>query len=174
VNEIRLPNGFRFEKLSREHPRRGFACGEAAVDAWLATKALQHQAKRLSITKVLLDLSGAVAGFYTLATGQIDFNELPVEMSKHLPRRMLPVAVLAWLGVDLRQSGQGLGRTLLASALRDCWEAGKTFPFVAIILDCLNDSTKEFYLKWDFAELPGNPFRLYLSATHLDAMMRGD
>ena len=171
---VRLPDGFRLERLGREHHRRGFDCGESAVNAWLTTKALQHQAKHLSATKVLLDGADAIAGYYTLATGQVDFNDLPVEAVKHLPRRVLPVATLAWLGVAKQRQGQGLGRTLLAQALRDCWEAGNTFPFFAVILDCLNDASKKFYRQWDFAELPGHPFRLYLSAKLLDAMMRDE
>jgi GNAT superfamily N-acetyltransferase len=174
VNDVRLPEGFRLERLRREHPRRGFHCGEAMVDAWLATKALQHQGKHLSVTKVLLDATGAIAGYYTLATGQVDFSDLPVEVSKHLPRRVLPIATLAWLGVDGRHRGQGLGSLLLAQALRDCWEAGNTFPFVAVILDCINESAKRFYRQWHFAELPGHPFRLFLSAKHLDAMMQNE
>ena len=169
---VQFPEGFRVERLKREHPRKAFRCGEAPVDDWLAAKALQHQSKHLSVTKVLIDDAGAIAGYYTLATGQIDFGELPAEMSKRLPRRVLPVAVLAWLAVDSRRRGTGLGRLLLAQALRDCWEADKTFPFVAVILDCLNESAKAFYQHWDFAELPGHPFRLFLSAKHLDAMMQ--
>jgi hypothetical protein len=61
---------------------------------------MQHQDKRLSATKVLLDQQTAVAGFYTLATGQVDFGDLPADLAKKLPRRALPVAVLAWLGVS--------------------------------------------------------------------------
>lgn len=135
-------------------------------------KALQHQVKHLSATKILLDDADVISGYYTLATGQIDFSDLPAEVAKNLPRRVLPAAVLAWLGVELNRQSQELGRMLLAQALRDCWEAGKTFPFVAVVLDCLNGSAKRFYQHYDFAELPGHPFRLYLSAKHLEAMMR--
>lgn len=41
-----------------------------------------------------------------------------------------------------------------------------------MILDCLNETAKEFYRRWDFQELPGHPFRLFLSSTQLEAMMR--
>jgi GNAT superfamily N-acetyltransferase len=174
VNDIRFPEGFPLEPVRREHARREFHCGEDRVDDWLATKALQHQQKRLSATKVLLDPVGAVAGFYTLATGQADFGDLPAEMAKSLPRRMLPVAVLAWLGVAAAYQGHGLGRLLLARALRDCWEAGRTFAFIAVVLDCLGDAAKRFYRQWDFEELPGHPYRLFLSAARLDALMSGD
>ena len=60
---------------------------------------------------------------------------------------------------------------LFAQALVDCYEAGQTFAFVAVILDCVSDRAKAFYQRWDFAELPGNPYRLYLSAKTLSAMM---
>jgi GNAT superfamily N-acetyltransferase len=157
--------------LAKAHPRKAFASGQADVDNWLATKALQHQEKRLSVAKALLDGSGAIAGYYTLATGQVDFGDLPVEVAKKLPRRMLPVAVLAWLGVHKDHHGRGLGRLLLAQALRDCHEAGKTFAFIAVLLDCIDDTAKAFYEHFDFAELPGHPYRLYLTAAQLDAMM---
>ncbi|HZT83227.1 MAG TPA: GNAT family N-acetyltransferase [Gemmataceae bacterium] len=172
MSGVRFPDGFHLEPLRRDHPRRRFHCGEERVDDWLAAKALQHQEKHLSVTKALLDEAGEIAGYYTLATGQVDFGDLPVEVTKRLPRRLLPVAVLAWLGVSKDHQGRGLGRLLLAQALRDCWEAGRTFAFVAVILDCLNDEAKRFYQKWDFEELPGHPYRLFLSAKRLEEMMK--
>jgi GNAT superfamily N-acetyltransferase len=101
----------------------------------------------------------------------VDLGDLPLEITKRLPRRMLPVAVLAWLGVDRGHQGRGLGRILLAQALRDCYEAGKTFAFVAVILDCLDDPAKAFYQQFDFREVPGHRYRLYVSVQQLQAMM---
>ncbi len=164
MNGVRLPDGLHLEPLRREHPRKGFHCGQEQVDDWLATKALQSQDKHLTATKVLMDEEGAIAGYYTLATGQVSFADLPAEITKGLPRRVLPVAVLAWLGVAEERHGEGLGRLLLALALRDCYEAGRTFAFVAVILDCVDDAAKAFYSRWDFRELPGQPYRLFLSA----------
>jgi GNAT superfamily N-acetyltransferase len=76
------------------------------------------------------------------------------------------------MGVDQRHQQRGLGSRLLAQALRDCWEASQAFPFVAVVLDCVSDSAKSFYHRWDFAELPGHPYRLYLSAKTLEAMVQ--
>jgi len=94
-------------------------------------------------------------------------------LAQRLPRRALPVAILAWLGVSKEHQGQGLGTRLLAQSLRDCYEAGKTFSFVAVLLDCVNDAAKAFYQRWDFGPLPGHPYRLFLSAKRLAAMMEG-
>lgn len=166
-----MPSGFRLEGLVKAHPRKAFSSGQADVDNWLKTQALQHQGKHLSVTKALLDDAGAIAGYYTLATGQVDFGDLPPDLSARLPKRQLPVAMLAWLGVAQSRQGQGLGKLLLAQALRDCHDAGRTFAFIAVILDCVSEAAKNFYQRYDFKELPGHPFRLFLSADRLEAMM---
>lgn len=164
--------GSGLEKLARGHNRRTFRSGQSAVDDWLKTKALQHQEKHLSVTKVLLDQAGSILGHYTLATGEVDFSDLPAEVAKKLPKRRLPLAVLAWLGVDERHQGQGLGKRLLIQALTDCHNAGQTFAVVAVILDCIDDTAKAFYQQFQFAEMPGHPYRLYLTAQQLDLMLR--
>ena len=171
MKTFRLPDGAWIEPLRRSHPRQEFSCGEPHVDDWLQTKALQQQDKRLSVTRVFLDVEGKIVGFYTLATGQVDFGDLPPELVKRLPRRALPVAVLAWLGVEQDHRGQGWGRLLLARALRDCYESGQTFAFVAVILDCIDDAARSFYKKWDFQALPGHKNRLFLTWKQLQAMM---
>jgi len=157
--------------LTRNHPRKAFRSGQAQVDDWLWTKALQQQEKHLSVTTVLLDSAGRIVGYYTIAPGQVEYGDFPAELVKKLPKRPLPVAVVAWLGVSEQHRGRGLGTRLLAHGLRDCYEAGHIFPFVAVIVDCLDDAAKRFFEKFDFQEVPGNPYRLFLSVQRLEAMM---
>ncbi len=166
-----FPDGYRLANLQKSHPRKRFDCGQEQVNHWLRTQALQHQEKRLSVTRVLLDSQNRIAGFYTLATGQVDFSDLPAELAKPLPRRALPVAVLVWLGVDQAYQGQKLGERLLAQALRDCYLAGQTFAFIAVILDCVDDRAKAFYEKWNFSTLPGHPYKLFLNSQTLATMI---
>lgn len=172
MSDLGFPAGYRLEPLRRDHPKKGFHSGHPLVDDWLAAKALSSQTKHLSVTKVLVDEGGTIVGYYTLAPAQLEFSELPPEIARRLPHRLLPAAVLAWLGVNSAQQGRGLGGHLLSQALRDCWEGAKIFPFVAVILDCINEDAKAFYEKYGFTELPGRPYRLYLSSQRLDAMMR--
>lgn len=173
MSAVRFPPGYRIEPLRRYHPRSGFHSGQAQVDDWLANKALQNQDKHLSATKVLIDPVGTIAGFYTLATAQVDFADLPPELFRRLPRRNLPVAVLAWLGIRDTDQDAGHGRRLLAQALKDSYDAGQTFPFVAVILDCIDDRALSFYRRWDFRPLPGHHYRLFLSWSQLQAMTTG-
>ena len=95
-----------------------------------------------------------------------------MDLVKKLPRREHPVAVLAWLGVDLGFQRRGLGERLLALALRECFDASATFPFVGVVLDCLDESTRAFYARWDFREIPAHPMRLFLSAATLSRMIK--
>ena len=171
MNGVRFPADFRLERLQKSHPRKAFCSGQLEVDDWLTTKALQHQDKHLSVSKLLMNGAGVIVGYYTLATGQVDFGDLPTEVAKKLPKRMLPVAILAWLGVAEDCHGKGLGRLLLAQALRDCYAAGQSFPFIAVILDCIDDKARAFYQRFDFTEMPGHPYRLYLTAAQLEAMI---
>lgn len=164
---VHFPQGYRLEGLERGQARSAFTSGHALVDRWLKEQALQSQEKRLSSTRILLDSRDAIAGYFTLSTGQVDFGELPPEVAKKLPKRALPIALVAWLGVATRLQGQGFGTMLLAQALNDCFEAGKTFPFIAVVLDCVDEPAKQFYSRWDFRELPGRPMRLFLSASEL-------
>lgn len=173
MNAVRVPAGYRLEPLRRTHPRSAFCSGQTQVDDWLATKAPQNLGEHLPATKALIAAHDDIAGFYTLATAQVDFADLPAELIRHLPRRDLPGAILAWLGVNARHRGKGLGRRVRARALADCHLASRTFPVVAVVLDCIDEPAKAFYRHWDFRELPGYRQRLYLSGNQLDAMMEG-
>ena len=171
MDGVQFPPGWRIEILAKTHNRRAFGSRQPKVDQWLKRSALQSQNKHLTTTKVLLDKADSIVGFYTLATAQVDFSDLPADETKKLPRRQLPVAVLAWLGIDESSQGKGIGKRLLATALRDCFEASGTFAFVAVILDCVDKASKRFYEQFDFEELPGYPMRLFLSFKSLEDMM---
>lgn len=168
-----FPEGWSVEVLNKSHNRRAFQTGQAEVDEWLKKSAFQSQKKHLSTTKVLLDDGGRIVGYYTLATSQVDFSDLPTDLAKKLPRRSLPIGVLAWLGVDQSFQGRGIGSRLLATSLSDCYEASQTFAFIAVVLDCINAEAKSFYQQFDFQELPGYPMRLYLSFRQLKAIANG-
>ncbi|MFH2008639.1 MAG: N-acetyltransferase [bacterium] len=171
MTTVRFPDGFHLEQLEKKHRRATLRCGEEAVDRWLKTQARQAQDKRLSVTRVLLDAVDTIAGYYTLALGQVHFDELPHEHARRLPQTLLPIITLAWLGGEQRYQGLGLGTRLLAQALTDCHASGQVVPFVAVILDCLGPAAKSFYQRYDFKELPGHPMRLMLPWSLLDAMM---
>jgi GNAT superfamily N-acetyltransferase len=171
VKEIRWPDGFFIEQLNKRHKRTAFCSGLDIVDEWLRKRARQAQEKRLSVTKLLLKKPNIIAGYFTLAIGQVNFDELPHEMARKLPRTLLPIVTLAWLGVDRRYRGKRFGERILAQALADCYHTGQILPFVAVLLDCATVSAKAFYQRYDFDELPGHPMKLMLPWKLLKRMM---
>ncbi|MEA1950879.1 MAG: GNAT family N-acetyltransferase [Planctomycetota bacterium] len=168
---VRFPDGYTLEKLGKAHQRTRFDCGTEEVNTWLRINARQSQQKHLSVTRVLITPGNSIAGYYTLAIGQVNMDALPHKYARNLPRTMLPIITLAWLGVDKDHQGSGLGKRLLASALQDCFHTGKKIPSVAVLLDCLNKKVKEFYQHFDFQEMPGYPMKLVLPWKLLEEMM---
>ncbi len=172
MTSVRWPEGFSIERLEKCHKRTAFHSGVDVVDEWLKKRARQAQNKRMSVTRVLLEEPGVIAGFYTLAMGQVNFDELPREMARKLPGTLLPIVTLAWLGVDEQYQGRGFGKRLLAQALSDCHATGRLMPFVAVLLDCATPRARTFYQRYDFEELPGHPMTLILPWKLLDGMMK--
>lgn len=168
---VAFPTGWRIEAIRKEHPRVAFDCGDAAVNDWLRNKARQSHQKNLSNTRVLLDDKGAIAGFYTLALGHVQLDQLPHELARQLPRQLVPVIVLGWLGVSKAHQGRKLGDSLTAHALLQCYEVSKQLGIVAVIIDCLTMEAKAFFGRFDFAEVPGHTMKLMLSKAQLDAMV---
>ncbi|MDY0361442.1 MAG: GNAT family N-acetyltransferase [Desulforegulaceae bacterium] len=171
MKPIQWPNGFTIEQLEKRHKRSVFCSGLDLVDNWLKKKARQAQGKKLSVTRVLLNEHDTIVGFYTLAMGQVNFDELPHEMIRKLPGTLLPIVNLAWLGVEINYQGKGFGERLLAQALADCHHTGQLMPFVAVLLDCATEKAKSFYQRYDFQELPGHPMKLMLPWNLLHSMM---
>lgn len=171
MKDVRWPAGFAVSPLDERHNRSRFKSGVEVVDTWLRKSARQAQDKRLSVTRVLIESPKTIAGYYTLAMGQVNFDELPHDLAKKLPSTLLPILTLAWLGLDERYQGRGLGARLLARALADCHQTGQIMSFVAVLLDCIHPDAKAFYQRYDFVELPGHPMTPMLPWKLLDAMM---
>ena len=171
MSSVQWSENFAIEQLEKRHKRKDFSSGVEAVDDWLKKSARQAQSKQLSITRVLLKKPDTIAGYYTLAMGQVSFDELPHQIARKLPKTLVPIITLAWLGIEKNYQGKSFGERLLAQALSDCHQTGQIMPFVAVILDCININAKGFYQRYDFDELPGHPMKLMLPWQLLDSMM---
>ena len=73
-----LPN-WHEEPVAKRHNRKGFDCGQADLNTFLAKHARQAHESSASKTYVAIDDAGSVTvlGFYTLSPAQVDFNLVP-------------------------------------------------------------------------------------------------
>ena len=169
---VKFPEGLSLVTLEKTHNRKPFDSTEPMVNEWLQKRAKQSQQKSLSRTKVLIDQENNVVGYYTLVIGQINFDDLPNEINKKLPKTNIPAMKLAWLGVDKSYQGKSLGKRLVASALLDCYHIGVLAPFCAVLIDCLHSEAKQFYQHFSFIEVPGHNLKLALSWKDLERIYK--
>lgn len=151
------------EPLARRHDRTVFSSGVAELDQYLARRAGQDTRRR--IARVFVCTAGGgdgVLGYYTLSALSVDLASLPDRLSRRLPRHPVPCALIGRLAVDRSRQGQGLGRMLLADAVKRAIAIGDSMAIHAMIVDAENEGAKAFYEKFGFIPLPGNAMRLFL------------
>ncbi|MDE0148181.1 MAG: GNAT family N-acetyltransferase [Rhodospirillaceae bacterium] len=149
--------------LERRHDRTAFSCGLLELDRYLARQAGQDLRRR--IARVFVCTSGdadVVLGFYTLSAVSVDLSSLPEELSRKLPRHPVPCALVGRLAVDRSAQGQGLGRMLLADAMKRVVAVGETAAMHALVVDAANDDAKRFYEGFGFVPLTDGRMRLFL------------
>ena len=158
-------------RLHERHDLSGFDCGVASLNRWLGTFALSDQAGHTSVSYVA-GRSGRVLGFYTLAPHSVDPADAGGRLSAGLPRRPIPVLLLARLAVDRSQQGRGLGADLLRDALRRCAGAADEIGGRAVVVHAKDEAAAAFYRRFGFVPLAENPQHLCVLMKDLRASIR--
>ena len=80
--------------------------------------------------------------------------------------QILVVPLIGRLAVDRSAHGRGLGRMLLADAVKRTVAAGESVAMHALIVDAANEDAKRFYERFGFLPLTDDPMRLFLPLGH--------
>ena len=114
-----LPGALVIEPLGKRHDRSAYSCGVAVLDRYLKQQAGQDVRRRVARVFVCTaDGSNIVLGFYTLSALSLDLSSLPESLARKLPRHPIPAALIGRLAVDRSSLERGLGRMLLADAVK--------------------------------------------------------
>ncbi len=167
------------ELLTAQHDRSGFDCGSFAQTAWLRERglfAMGQDTARVYVTCPTGEVR--VVGYYALTVGSVDPQTAPGRMTKGAGRYPLPVIILARLGVDVTVQGRGVGRSLVADALRRVSQAAHVVGVRALLIYAQNAEARAFYEALaEFEPAPSDPLHLFLSLKDirraLDAASRG-
>ena len=92
----------------------------------------------------------AIAGYYTLAVGQVSYEDSPERLTKGLARHPVPIMLLARLAVDRRWQGQGVGKALLRDAMQRTLQAADIAGIRSFAVHAKNEEAKRFYRHFDF------------------------
>jgi GNAT superfamily N-acetyltransferase len=152
------------------HDRSTFESGVAQVDNFFRQTAAKLTRAANLRTFVLDGGQGKVLGFYAQNASAIEYRDLPARYARTRPGHgEIPAVFISMIGVDRRVQGRGLGRDLLVDSLWRIVEAERSVGIALVLIDVLDcgdavqvTRRKDFYLRHGFAELPGQPLRLFL------------
>jgi GNAT superfamily N-acetyltransferase len=150
-----------FEPLNASHEVLAFDCGDAALNDYLAKRALPDQQAEKSRTYVARRGS-RVAGFFGLAAGSVRPEETTERMGRGQGRQAIPVILLTRFAVDRSEQRRGLGEAMLVEALGKCAQAADSIGARAVLVHAKNEQAQRFYTKYGFEPSPTNPLHLAL------------
>lgn len=162
------------EPIGKHHDRKGFDCGDAAMNEFLHRYARQSHAAGGSKTFLAVDSADnkTVLGFYSLAPGALAYSDTPEMVRRGLARHDVPGFRLARIAVQLRLQGKGLGGQLLAAAGLRCLRAAADVGGVILIIDAKNDSAADWYATYGAAPLANRPRTLVMSLATFAAELK--
>ena len=155
-------DSLKIEPISKTHVRDKFSCRKPPLNQYLQRHARQNDVNNISKTFVAVDEKNVVHGFYTLSAASIEFEELPEDAAKNIPKYPIPAARIGKFAVDKNSSKQGLGGKLLIDALRRIESTSNKMVIKAVLVDALDEDAKGFWLKYEFIELPQRDLKLFL------------
>ncbi|MGA2754096.1 MAG: GNAT family N-acetyltransferase [Terracidiphilus sp.] len=164
-----LAANYRIEALEAHHDRASFCCSVSELDIYLQQRAGQDLKRKLAAVFVLTPDGETISGFYTLSAHSIASADLPLDLTKRLPRFPLPVTLLGRMAVAQALQGSGLGEYLLLDALNRALNGSRQVASWAVVVDA-KAGARSFYLKHDFVPLPTSPDRLFLPMKTIETL----
>jgi len=152
------------EPLNTTHDRIGFHCDVEALDRYIHKQAGQDIKRRISRVFVvtLPDNPKKVVGYYSLSTLSIELSQLPGKLSRKLPKHPVPAALIGRLAVRKTAQGHGIGKMLLADAIKRTLSVSAQIAIYAMVVDAIDDKARGFYEQFGFTRLSDDSQRLYL------------
>ncbi len=153
-----------FEKISRDVNRKNFDCSVHSLNEYLKKYAWQNFKKNVGVTILAFEEGSRdkILGYYTVSMAQIDFEHLPLELSKGLPRYPVPAMRIGRIAVDRSAQAKGVGSALLKDALRRAVALSTEVGTSAVLVDAINEQAKGFYEHYGFVALNDLPSALVL------------
>lgn len=166
---------WREQPLSRSHDRKGFDCGEPALNEFLARYARQSHENGGAKSFVVVEPAAPqkILGYYSLNVGALAYARTPALLTRGLGRYEVPVFRLGRLAVAREWQGQGLGGALLIAAGRRCIAVAEEVGGVALLIDAKSDRAAQWYEGFGAIRLEDAPLALVLPLSTIAQAMAG-
>ena len=98
---------------------------------------------------------------------------MPEEFRRGMPRYPVPCVTIGRFAVAVEWQGRGLGRKLLAHALRRVLEAAGIVGVSLVLVDAKDEAAAGFYESLGFVRLDDKPLTLFLPVSQIADGVRG-
>jgi hypothetical protein len=106
---------FRVVPLETAHERNTFNSSSESLNRYLREQVSQDVRRRVAACFVALTDEQRIAGYYTLASASLLLADLPVSITKKLPRYpTVPAVRMGRLAVDIAFKGQGTRQRIVS------------------------------------------------------------
>lgn len=142
--------------------------GVAEVDDWFHKHAGQSERRGDTRTFVAQERhSFQVVGFYTTVVSSVEARDSTQMPGIGTGRYQVPVVLIAWLGVDARWQGMGVGTALLGHALHGALRVREYAGVRAVLVDAIDNSAFAFYRRLGFEPFGQDPSRLFIRLSEI-------
>ena len=145
-------NGYRLvsiKEIKSKAVLKKFDCGTEVLNSFLTRYALKNDELGIGRTFIALDDNNRIAGYFTLATAQVAYTEIPEDYKGKLPKYPIPALRIARVAVSKDLQGKGVGKWLLAQAFIKIIQVADVTGLYFIIVDA-KESSKSFYEHYGF------------------------
>lgn len=139
-----------------------FDCGIDALNEFLSRYSLKNDTLGIGKTFVAVNQTGEAVGYFTLATAQAVFEEIPDEYRTKLPKYPIPALRIARLAVSKTTQGKGVGKWMLAQAFERIVNVAEITGVYLIIVDA-KESSKGFYEHYGFTKFNDKDLSYFLT-----------
>lgn len=152
------------EAISKNHNRKKFDCGNAALNTFLQNQARQSDSRELVRTKVLVDKATPteILAFYSTNPCEIPVpQELRAIYGANYPH-LVPFLRLSRMATDVNHRGQGHGELCLMSAIADVATIHGATAMGGLIVDAKDETAAAFYKNYGFLHVEPDSLSFFL------------
>jgi len=155
------------------HDVSAFDCGSEAQTRWLRQVARTAQAARTAVVYVVTrEGDDRVVGYCALAAASVAQADAPLPLLKSAGRSLIPVILLARLGVDLGAQGHGLGAALVKDAMLRAHQAAESVGARALVIHAESATARDYYMHLaEFEPSPTDPLHLVLLMADIEGIL---
>jgi GNAT superfamily N-acetyltransferase len=153
------------EAVDKKHDRKGFDCGQADLNIFIAQYARQSHESGSAKTYCAIDETDGktILGFYTISPGQVELHHVPLAARpRGSGRYALGGYRLARLAVEKAYQGRSLGGHLLANAVERCMRVSAEVGGTALLIDAKDEAAASWYIRYGAMPLDDQPLSLVI------------